>query len=49
MDLLFDLRARHGTTLILVTHEPELAARCDRVIRLRDGRIERAPAELAAP
>ena len=47
MDLLFDLRTRHGTTLILVTHEPELAARCDRVIRLRDGRIEREPA--AAP
>ncbi|MGR3342581.1 MAG: ABC transporter ATP-binding protein [Paracoccaceae bacterium] len=47
MDLLFDLRTRHGTTLILVTHEPELAARCDRVIRLRDGRIEREPAAAA--
>ncbi len=48
MDLLFDLRARHGTTMILVTHEPELAARCDRVIRLRDGRIDREPTGLAA-
>ncbi len=48
MDLLFDLRTRHGTTLILVTHEPVLAARCDRVIRLRDGRIEREPVGLAA-
>jgi len=40
MDLLFGLRDRHGATLVLVTHAPELAARCDRVIRLRDGRIE---------
>ena len=39
MDLLFDLRDRHGATLVLVTHSNELAARCDRVIRLRDGRI----------
>jgi len=40
MDLLFGLRDQHGATLVLVTHSPELAARCDRVIRLRDGRIE---------
>jgi putative ABC transport system ATP-binding protein len=40
MDLLFGLRDRHGATLVLVTHAPDLAARCDRVIRLRDGRIE---------
>ena len=40
MDLLFGLRDRHGATLVLVTHAPELAARCDRVIRLKDGRIE---------
>ncbi|MBR3372385.1 MAG: ATP-binding cassette domain-containing protein [Rhodobacteraceae bacterium] len=40
MEMLFDLRDRHGATLILVTHAPELAARCDRVIRLADGRIE---------
>ena len=39
MDLLFGLRDRHGATLILVTHSRELAARCDRVVRLRDGRI----------
>jgi putative ABC transport system ATP-binding protein len=39
MDLLFDLRDRHGATLIMVTHAPELAARCDRVITLTDGRI----------
>jgi putative ABC transport system ATP-binding protein len=40
MGLLFGLRDRHGATLVLVTHAPELAARCDRVVRLRDGRIE---------
>lgn len=40
MDLLFDLRDRHGATLIMVTHAPELAARCDRVIGLRDGRLD---------
>lgn len=47
MDLLFALRDRHGATLVLVTHAPELAARCDRVIQLADGRIapERAAAE----
>lgn len=39
MDLLFGLRDRHGATLILVTHAPELASRCDRVIRLVDGRL----------
>ena len=42
MDLLFELRDRHGATLVMVTHAPELAARCDRVIRLRDGRLESA-------
>lgn len=40
MDLLFDLRDKHGATLIMVTHSHELAQRCDRVIRLRDGQIE---------
>jgi putative ABC transport system ATP-binding protein len=39
MDLLFGLRDRHGATLVLVTHAPELTARCDRVIRLADGRL----------
>lgn len=40
MELLFSLRDRHGATLILVTHAPELAERCDRVVRLVDGRID---------
>ncbi|EAQ44322.1 ABC transporter, ATP-binding protein [Roseobacter sp. MED193] len=39
MDLLFGLRDRYGATLIMVTHAPELAKRCDRVIRLRDGQL----------
>jgi putative ABC transport system ATP-binding protein len=38
--LLFELRDRHGATLVLVTHAPEVATRCDRVVRLRDGALE---------
>jgi putative ABC transport system ATP-binding protein len=47
IELLFDLRDRHGATLVLVTHAPELASRCDRIIRLRDGRLEERFAEAA--
>jgi putative ABC transport system ATP-binding protein len=39
VDLLFGLRDRHGATLVLVTHAAELAARCDRVVGLADGRL----------
>ncbi|TCL08428.1 putative ABC transport system ATP-binding protein [Shimia isoporae] len=39
MDLLFDLHAKRGTTLVLVTHSNELANRCGRIVRLRDGLI----------
>ena len=39
IDLLFALSAQHGTTLLLVTHNPALARRCEREIRLVDGRI----------
>jgi putative ABC transport system ATP-binding protein len=48
IDMLFGLRDRHGATLIMVTHAPELATRCDRVIRLRDGRLEPDAAQKAA-
>jgi len=48
IDLLFGLRDRHGATLVLVTHSNELAARCDRVIRLRDGHTETPAAAGAA-
>ena len=44
MELIFGLRDRHGATLVLVTHAPELAARCSRVVRLVDGRIDGTPA-----
>ena len=39
MDLLFDLRDKHGATLIMVTHATDLAARCDRIVTLNDGQI----------
>ena len=38
-DLLFDLNREHATTLVLVSHDLELAARCARMLRLRDGRV----------
>jgi putative ABC transport system ATP-binding protein len=37
MDLLFDLCARVGTTLLLITHDPVLAARCPRQVHIADG------------
>lgn len=39
MDLLFSLRDQYGATLVLVTHDPVLAERCDRSIALADGKI----------
>ncbi len=44
MDLLFSLRARSGTTLLLITHDLALADRCDRRIHLADGRVTDAVA-----
>ncbi|MBN9242637.1 MAG: ABC transporter ATP-binding protein [Mesorhizobium sp.] len=48
-DLLFAKAAERGTTLVLVTHDPALAARCHRQVAMRSGRIESAapPARLA--
>lgn len=50
IDLMFDLSRRRGATLMLITHDTELAARCDRIVRLEDGLIVDAgtPAEQAA-
>lgn len=39
IDLLFDLQSRHGATLIMVTHAPELANKCNRVFSLHDGTL----------
>lgn len=40
IELLFKGHVERGTTLILVTHDTALAQRCDRIVRLRSGRIE---------
>lgn len=39
IELLFGLQRRRGATLLLITHDPALARRCDRIIHLADGRI----------
>jgi putative ABC transport system ATP-binding protein len=39
MELLVALREQHGMTVILATHDPVVASACERIIRLRDGRI----------
>ena len=48
IDLLFTLRARCNSTLLLITHDSELAARCDRVARMHDGRLHAEPPKLRA-
>ncbi len=50
MDLLFGLRERLGTTLLLITHDPALAERCGRQVRIEDGRIvaDSRPMRMAA-
>ena len=41
LDLLCNLLKVQGLTMIMVTHDPEIAARADRIIHLRDGGIQR--------
>lgn len=48
LELLLALRRDGGTTLVLVTHDDAIAARADRVVHLRDGSIEDAPAAAEA-
>src|SRR6202049_1054012 len=48
VDLLFTKHAERGMTLVLVTHDTSLAQRCDRVVRLRSGRIDGQLAERKA-
>ncbi|MEY4364004.1 MAG: hypothetical protein RLZZ24_1356 [Pseudomonadota bacterium] len=43
MDLMFDLNRERGTTLVLVTHDPKLAARCERVLTMEAGRLLEQP------
>lgn len=38
-DLLFDLNKKHGVTLIIVTHDEDLAKLCNRIVRISDGKI----------
>ena len=45
LEILADLRRREGTTLVLVTHDPAVAALASRRIHLRDGRIEKEERE----
>ncbi|PWI32218.1 ABC transporter [Vibrio albus] len=40
IELLFELNKQHGTTLVLVTHDSELASRCDRVLHMQAGLLE---------
>ena len=39
MDLIGDLNRRAGQTFVIVTHAPEVAQRCHRIVRMRDGKI----------
>jgi len=41
LKLFESLRAKHGMTLVVVTHEPTVAARADRIVHIKDGQIER--------
>ncbi len=47
MELLFDLNRQSGTTLLLVTHDTELADRCDRTLKLHDGSLQSQPGNAA--
>jgi len=40
IELLFDMQKRHGTSLVLVTHDEALASRCDRIVRMADGQVD---------
>jgi putative ABC transport system ATP-binding protein len=47
LGLLREFNRERGQTVVLVTHDPEVGATCDRIIRMRDGRIVRAERHLA--
>jgi putative ABC transport system ATP-binding protein len=47
MDLMFEMNREAGTTLVLVTHDRAIAARCDRQLRMEAGRLSEQPREPA--
>ena len=49
VDLIFNKHAERGMTLVLVTHDHSLADRCDRVVRLRSGRLDKSSADRKTP
>jgi putative ABC transport system ATP-binding protein len=49
IDLMFELQRKRGATLLLITHDQDLAARCDRTVHMHDGRLmAEAPRVVAA-
>jgi len=49
IELLFDLAQKQGSTLVLITHDPALAERCGRILRMGDGRLVEDRATASAP
>jgi putative ABC transport system ATP-binding protein len=51
LDLLERIREEHGTTIVVVTHDPVVAARADRIVHMLDGRLDESgePAPVVAP
>lgn len=41
IDLFLEMRRKHGTTFVIVTHDPSFASRCDRILHINDGKISR--------
>ncbi|MBI3503773.1 MAG: ABC transporter ATP-binding protein [Proteobacteria bacterium] len=48
VDLMFDLKEKFGTALMLITHDPKLAARCGRAVRMLDGKLSSTSSILSA-
>ena len=48
VEMMFDLAARAGTTLMLITHDNAVAARCERIVRMVDGRLDPSTNEMRA-